>query len=69
MISEEDREHLEGVFDGAEQWGDEERLLREVFASLNAGSCRVAGRVDGEWITHGWVKKAILFSLLRRSRL
>lgn len=62
MISEEDQVHLAGVFDGAEPRGDEERLLRQVYADLNAGDYRVAERADGEWITYEWVKKAILLS-------
>jgi 2,3,4,5-tetrahydropyridine-2-carboxylate N-succinyltransferase len=31
-------------------------------ADLNAGRARVAERIDGQWITHQWLKKAVLLS-------
>jgi 2,3,4,5-tetrahydropyridine-2-carboxylate N-succinyltransferase len=34
----------------------------EVLAQLDAGTLRVAEKVGGEWITHQWVKKAVLLS-------
>ena len=27
---------------------------------LNAGSLRVAEKIDGTWVTHQWIKKAVL---------
>jgi len=33
-----------------------------VLAALDAGSLRAAEKVDGQWVTHEWVKKAILLS-------
>ena len=34
--------------------------LDEVIRGLNAGRLRVAEKVDGAWITHQWIKKAVL---------
>jgi 2,3,4,5-tetrahydropyridine-2-carboxylate N-succinyltransferase len=36
--------------------------VNEVLAKLDAGKLRVAEKADGEWITHQWVKKAVLLS-------
>ena len=33
-----------------------------VIAQLDAGSLRVAEKINGEWITHQWIKKAVLLS-------
>ena len=40
--------------------------LDEVIGGLNAGTLRVAEQVDGAWVTHQWIKKAVL--LFIRSR-
>jgi 2,3,4,5-tetrahydropyridine-2-carboxylate N-succinyltransferase len=34
--------------------------LDHVIAELNAGRLRVAEKVDGAWVTHQWLKKAVL---------
>jgi len=36
--------------------------VAHVIAELDAGRLRVAERVDGDWITHQWIKKAVLLS-------
>jgi 2,3,4,5-tetrahydropyridine-2,6-dicarboxylate N-succinyltransferase len=36
--------------------------VEEVLDGLDRGELRVAERVDGEWRTHEWVKKAVLLS-------
>ena len=36
------------------------RALDEIIASLNSGKLRVAEKIDGAWVTHGWIKKAVL---------
>ena len=33
-----------------------------VLAELDAGRLRVAEKIDGEWVTHQWIKKAVLLS-------
>ena len=33
-----------------------------VLADLDAGKRRVAEKIDGEWVTHQWLKKAVLLS-------
>src|SRR5436190_13200050 len=34
--------------------------LDRVLDGLNAGRLRVAEKIDGEWTTHQWIKKAVL---------
>ncbi len=36
--------------------------VEEVIAGLDAGRLRVAEKSNGEWITHQWLKKAVLLS-------
>jgi 2,3,4,5-tetrahydropyridine-2,6-dicarboxylate N-succinyltransferase len=36
--------------------------VEHVIAELNAGRIRVAEKNDGEWVTHQWIKKAVLLS-------
>src|SRR5262252_8380390 len=36
--------------------------VKATIAALDAGQLRVAEKVGGEWITHQWVKKAVLLS-------
>ena len=33
-----------------------------VIAELDSGNLRVAEKIDGEWVTHQWLKKAVLLS-------
>src|SRR5438093_4673581 len=40
-----------------------------VLAALDAGDVRVAEKVSGEWVTHGWIQQAItLYFRLRTSQ-
>ena len=34
----------------------------EIVGGLNAGRLRVAEKIDGAWVTHQWIKKAVLLS-------
>jgi 2,3,4,5-tetrahydropyridine-2-carboxylate N-succinyltransferase len=36
------------------------RALDSVINGLNAGTLRVAEKIDGAWVTHQWIKKAVL---------
>jgi 2,3,4,5-tetrahydropyridine-2-carboxylate N-succinyltransferase len=36
------------------------KAIDEVIAELDNGSLRVAEKINGEWITHQWLKKAVL---------
>ncbi len=38
------------------------QAVEEVIAGLDNGTFRVAEKIDGEWIVHQWVKKAVLLS-------
>ncbi len=63
---------LQSIIDGA--WEDRAKLspsnapkdisdaVETVIADLNKGRKRVAEKINGEWITHQWLKKAVLLS-------
>jgi len=36
--------------------------VERVLADLDAGKCRVAEKIDGSWVVHQWIKKAVLLS-------
>lgn len=40
--------------------------VEEVFAGLNEGTLRVSEKIDGQWITHQWIKQAVLLSFRLR---
>ncbi|HEX7466489.1 MAG TPA: 2,3,4,5-tetrahydropyridine-2,6-dicarboxylate N-succinyltransferase, partial [Usitatibacter sp.] len=42
------------------------KAVARVLAELDAGKLRVAEKLDGEWITHQWIKKAVLLSFRLR---
>src|SRR4026207_1841918 len=39
------------------------QALHEILLDLNAGRLRVAKKIDGAWVTHQWIKKAVLLYL------
>ncbi|MDR2164271.1 MAG: 2,3,4,5-tetrahydropyridine-2,6-dicarboxylate N-succinyltransferase [Zoogloeaceae bacterium] len=39
---------------------DDIAAIEEVIQGLDSGAVRVAEKVDGQWVTHQWVKKAVL---------
>lgn len=36
--------------------------INSVIAQLDSGKLRVAEKIDGQWVTHQWLKKAVLLS-------
>src|SRR5262245_39306293 len=38
------------------------RAVEEAIAGLDSGKLRVAEKKGGEWVTHQWLKKAVLLS-------
>ena len=36
--------------------------VNHIIAELDAGKLRVAEKIDGQWVTHQWIKKAVLLS-------
>ena len=36
--------------------------VAEVIAALDAGKARVAEKINGQWVVHQWIKKAVLLS-------
>jgi 2,3,4,5-tetrahydropyridine-2,6-dicarboxylate N-succinyltransferase len=45
---------------------DVKAAVESVIADLDAGKLRVAEKKNGEWITHQWIKKAVLLSFRLR---
>ncbi len=41
---------------------DVKSAVVETLNSLDSGSIRVAEKINGEWVTHQWIKKAVLLS-------
>lgn len=39
---------------------EEQQVVRDTIAKLDSGELRVCEKIDGAWVTHEWVKKAIL---------
>ena len=50
------RERIEASWEGTV----DRAAIEEALAGLDDGSLRVAEKIDGEWMVHGWLKKAIL---------
>ncbi len=38
------------------------QAVEHILAELDAGRLRVAEKIDGQWVTHQWIKKAVLLS-------
>lgn len=66
-----DRSHLEKVIEKAweerealspSSTGEEREAVREILFQLDRGELRVAEKIKGTWVTHPWIKKAILLS-------
>jgi 2,3,4,5-tetrahydropyridine-2,6-dicarboxylate N-succinyltransferase len=41
---------------------DVKNAVAETLNNLDAGTIRVAEKINGEWVTHQWIKKAVLLS-------
>ncbi len=49
---------------------NEVAAINQVIDQLDAGTLRVAEKIGGEWVTHQWIKKAVLLSFrVRDNRL
>ena len=42
--------------------GPTRKAVEYALAQLDAGAARVAEKIDGKWVTHQWLKKAVLLS-------
>jgi 2,3,4,5-tetrahydropyridine-2-carboxylate N-succinyltransferase len=47
---------------GPDTQGDVREAVDQAIVSLDSGEARIADKVDGEWIVHQWLKKAVLLS-------
>ncbi len=66
-----DRSHLQKVIEKA--WeerdllspastGEEREAVREILFELDRGELRIAEKIEATWVTHSWIKKALLLS-------
>ncbi|MCA3002926.1 MAG: 2,3,4,5-tetrahydropyridine-2,6-dicarboxylate N-succinyltransferase [Rhodocyclaceae bacterium] len=53
---------LRAGFSPASHPADVREAVDHVISDLNAGRLRVAEKLGGEWVTHQWIKKAVLLS-------
>jgi 2,3,4,5-tetrahydropyridine-2,6-dicarboxylate N-succinyltransferase len=72
MTRGKDMERLRGIIESA--WDERTKLtpaaaktetaaaVNEAIDLLDAGRLRVAEKIEGRWVTHQWVKKAVLLS-------
>ena len=47
---------------GVDTLGPVREAVRDALAALDAGEARVAEKIDGAWVVHEWLKKAVLLS-------
>src|SRR3712207_2857122 len=59
-IIEEAWERRESVGPGT--WDETRRAVDAAVAALDCGEARIAEKLDGEWVVHQWLKKAVLLS-------
>ncbi len=66
MNNEQMQQLVEAAWDSRENWtaetiaADMRNAIDGVVAGLNNGSLRVAEKIDGNWVTNQWIKKAVL---------
>ncbi len=53
-------EIYEKSINGSEISGEEQKVIAEVIQKIDQGQLRVCTKTDNLWITHEWIKKAIL---------
>jgi 2,3,4,5-tetrahydropyridine-2-carboxylate N-succinyltransferase len=59
---------IEHAFEQRERWSPSappselHETIERVITALDQGILRVAEKKDGNWITHQWIKKAVLLS-------
>ncbi len=75
-FSQQDQQQLSSLIDGA--WEDRTSLsptsapadirdaVNQVIDLLDKGALRVAEKINGDWVTHQWIKKAVLLSFRLR---
>ena len=57
---------IDTAWDSRSEWKDATVELKDavetVIAGLDNGTLRVAEKIDGNWVTNQWIKKAVLLS-------
>ena len=65
------RETLEPIIDsawesrnsvGPDTWDEVRRAVDAAIGALDSGEARIAEKIDGKWVVHQWLKKAVLLS-------
>ena len=71
MHSSEARPLIEAAFRDRSQLAAAATAVRETLAALDRGELRVAEKSNGSWVTHAWIKEAILlfFALQKMERI
>ncbi len=54
------KETIEAVFEDRSKLAEHADAVREVIGLLDRGALRVATQEDDDWVTHAWVKQAVL---------
>lgn len=49
-------------FTAADCPSDVRSAVNDILAQLDSGKLRVAQKIDGDWVVHQWIKKAVLLS-------
>jgi 2,3,4,5-tetrahydropyridine-2,6-dicarboxylate N-succinyltransferase len=65
-VTEKLQARIDDAFDGDVQSAEARAAVDEALALLDRGEARVAEKVDGEWVVHEWLKRAILLSFRQR---
>ena len=47
---------------GPDTKGEVRQAVDKAIAALDSGEARIAEKIDGEWVVHQWLKKAVLLS-------
>jgi 2,3,4,5-tetrahydropyridine-2-carboxylate N-succinyltransferase len=47
---------------GPDTKGEVRQAIDKAIASLDSGEARIAEKIDGDWVVHQWLKKAVLLS-------
>ena len=47
---------------GPSTWDESRQAVDSALAALDSGEARIAEKIDGEWVVHQWLKKAVLLS-------
>ena len=59
LLSKEEPMTLQERIDASWEGELDSQAVRDVIAKLDAGELRVAEKIEGTWVVHAWIKKAV----------